>query len=71
MSQSPAHEIPTYEIHLRGRLDRTWEERLGLEMARAGDRTVLLGALDQSALHRVLRQLADLGLVVDSARRLP
>jgi len=60
-----------YEIEVRGHLDDHWGDLLGLELARSGNHTLMKGALDQAALHRVFRQIADLGLVVDGLRRPP
>ena len=55
-----------YEIRVRGHLDSGWGDVLGLELTRQRGRTVMVGALDQAALHGVLRQIADLGLVLES-----
>ncbi len=62
-------EGANYEIQVRGHLDSGWGEVLDLELSRTGDRTVMVGSLDQAALHRVLRQIADLGLVLESVVR--
>lgn len=56
----------TYEIRIRGVLDPGWAEGLGLRLQRAGDRSVLTGPMDQAALHGALRQLADLGVTLES-----
>jgi hypothetical protein len=58
-------EPSRYEIRLAGRLDRrwaTWFDGMTLDQAEDGS-TVLTGeALDQAALHGVLRKVRDLGL---------
>ena len=68
--QEPAADSSAvYELRVRGQLDPAWGEVFELELTLSGDRTRLVGALDQSALHRVLRQIADLGLVLESLER--
>ena len=58
----------TYEIKVPGTLDVNWSDWLGkmtLTVEREGDDppvTILTGALDQAALHGVLRRLYALGL---------
>ena len=54
-----------YEIRLEGRLDHRWAAWFdGMTLVHAGDGNTLLtgAALDQAALHGVLRQIRDLGL---------
>lgn len=61
-----------YEI----RIDGIWGERcsdwFGLEVSNEGDETILSGKIaDQSALHRVLDKVRDLGLSLTSVKRTP
>jgi hypothetical protein len=61
----------TYEIRIRSELDDGWSDWFtGLRRVsrHAGD-TVLVGSLDQPALHAVLRRIRDLGLTLVSVRR--
>ena len=54
-----------YEIRLGGHLATRWESSFdGFTLTRSADGTTLLTgiAVDQAALHGVLRQVADLGL---------
>lgn len=61
-----------YEIHISPGLDRTWSDWFdGLQVERISDtRTRLAGPVaDQAALHGVLNQIRDLGLVIISVAR--
>ena len=58
-----------YQIKVEGHLDGGWSERLGgMEITHdEGGYTLLTGViLDQAALHGVLAQIRDLGLVLVS-----
>ena len=58
----------TYQIKLPGELDESWTDwngRMTVTVERKGDGppvTTLTGALDQAALHSLLRRLYSLGL---------
>ncbi len=62
-----------FEITVRAVLDQRWQDWFpgvsSCEGAR-GELTVLVGDLDQAALHGVLQQLADLGVPLVSVREL-
>lgn len=63
-----------YEIRVKGHLDDRWAGVFpGVEIRRDADgTTVLVGdALDQSALHGVLKRVRDLGLPLLSVVRSP
>jgi hypothetical protein len=53
-----------YQIRITGRLDPSWAEWFeGLEITSDGGETLLTGrAIDQAALHGLLRRVRDLGL---------
>jgi hypothetical protein len=58
-----------YEIRLRGELDDCWNEWFeGFTLTTAGDGTSTLTgrALDQAALHGLLRRVGDLGVTLIS-----
>ena len=60
-----------YQIRIEGRLGRQtagWFE--GLELEHQATETVLVGRLDQAALHGVLARIRDLGLVLIAVRRI-
>ena len=61
----------SYEIRLQGRLDPRWAGRFdGMTLTTGDGITVLTGAVvDQAALHGLLHQLRDIGLVLVSVRR--
>lgn len=60
-----------YEIRLKGHLASRWASSFdGMTLSRHDDGTTLLaGAIDQAALHGVLRTLRDLGLPLLSVTR--
>ncbi len=61
------------EITVRGILDERWQDWFPGVTLREGARaelTVLVGDLDQAALHGVLQQLTDLGVPLVSVREL-
>ncbi len=62
-----------YEIRLQGRLDARWSARFeGMTLTTDDGFTLLEGSLvDQAALHGVLQQLRDTGLVLVSVARVP
>ena len=62
-----------YEIRIGGRLDPRWAAWFdGMTLARADDGTTVLtgSALDQAALHGVLRKVRNLGLPLLTVARL-
>ncbi len=62
-----------FEITVRGILDERWQDWFpGVTSCEGvrGELTVLVGDLDQAALHGVLQQLADLGVPLVSVREL-
>ncbi len=66
-------ESCTYRIHIKGRLDRKWEDWLGgFEITYTNGDTLLQGTVpDQAALHGILTKINDLGLLLLSVDRLP
>jgi hypothetical protein len=63
------HEAGQYEIRLQGHLDARWSAWFdGMTLTRADDGTTLLNGpvVDQAALHGLLHQLRDIGLVLVS-----
>lgn len=53
-----------YEIRIRSELDDAWADWFAgpARLSRDGGDTVLVGMLDQPALHAALRRIRDLGL---------
>jgi hypothetical protein len=66
-----SHRAVCYQIRVSGELDEGWSEWFaGLRVAtREGD-TLLVGPMDQAALHAALRRVRDLGLPLISVSRL-
>ena len=61
----------TYEIRIAGRLDETTRPLFaGLEVRYRDDATLIIGQLDQAALHGVLEMIRSLGLDLLAARRI-
>jgi hypothetical protein len=62
-----------YQICLEGVLEERWLRWFeGLEFqAGAGDRTIIRGEFDQSALHGLFNRIRDLGLTLISVQRHP
>ncbi len=62
----------TYEIRVEGLIDRLWADWFeGMSIDYENDaETILLGELDQTALHGVLNRIRDLGLVLISVKRI-
>lgn len=58
----------SYEIRLQGRLDPRWSSRFdGMTLTTRDGFTLLTGpVVDQAALHGLLHQLRDIGLVLVS-----
>ena len=59
-----------YEIRLKGHLDARWADRFeGLSFTHASDGTTILAGpvVDQAALHSLLRNVRDLGLLLKEA----
>ena len=61
-----------YEIRVQGVLDGRWTAWFeGMQLLGDGSQTIISGPLaDQAALHGVLNKVRDLGLVLNSVRRL-
>ena len=61
-----------YEIRVQGVLDGRWTAWFeGMQLVSDGSQTIISGPLaDQAALHGVLNKVCDLGLVLNSVRRL-
>jgi hypothetical protein len=60
-----------YEIRIAGRLDETTRPLFaGLEVRYRDDATLIIGQLDQAALHGVLEMIWSLGLDLLAARRI-
>ena len=61
-----------YEVRVRGHLGETIRHAfVDLRVQTRGKDTVVVGALDQSALHGVLARIESLGLELVEVRRLP
>lgn len=71
--QLPAQPMPeTYEIRLRGHLDKNWAARLDVpHLSHEIDGTTVMRgiAADQAALHGLLQRIRDLGLPLVSVIR--
>lgn len=68
-SSDDRHEARRYEIRLKGRLDNSWADWLGVtSLTHGSDGTTLLGGpvADQAALHGLLQKLRDLGVTLIS-----
>ena len=64
-----AHELPIYEIRVKGRLGSGWGAWFGgLDISSGSDGTTVIRGpvVDQAALHGLLQQLRDVGLVLES-----
>jgi hypothetical protein len=64
-NSSPAGDTDRYRITVRGRLDHRWSAWFdGLVLGRQPDGTTVIEteAVDQAALHGLLRQVRDAGL---------
>ena len=70
---SPDGDTDRYQIRVRGRLDDRWSAWFdGLLVAQGPDGTTLIEAeaVDQAALHGLLRQVRDAGLALISVTRI-
>jgi len=66
-------DIHRYEIRVRGRLDdrrSAWFDGLPLAPGANGTTLIETGAVDQAALHGLLRQVRDAGLPLISVTRI-
>jgi hypothetical protein len=64
-SAGHSHDPGRYEIRVRGHLDARWAAWFdGMTLSHDGDGTTLIHgpAVDQAALHGLLRKVRDLGL---------
>lgn len=69
---SPEGDTNRYEIRVRGRLDArwsTWFDGLVLTPQPDGTTLIVAAAIDQAALHGLLRQVRDAGLGLLSVTR--
>jgi hypothetical protein len=70
-TEHSAEETPIYCIQVKGHLRAEWAGWFGdmaITLAESGD-TLLTGALDQAALHGLLRKVRDLGLPLLAVNR--
>jgi hypothetical protein len=68
------HQNGTYDIRLRGHLDLSWADRLGVEaLVHEADGITLMRAVaaDQAALHGLLQRVRDLGVPLISVIHVP
>lgn len=68
----PRSNSASYQIRVKGEIDERWLRRfdgLAIQIDPEGE-TVILGALDQSALHGVLDRIRDLGLELISVQQI-
>jgi hypothetical protein len=64
MAEGANGDRAPYEIRIRSELGDAWSDWFGglSRLSRRDGDTVLVGTLDQAALHAVLRRVRDLGL---------
>jgi len=63
--------LPTYEIRIAGRVDKTTLALFaGLPVHERDETTVITGQFDQAALHGMLEMIRSLGLDLLEARRI-
>ena len=58
-----------YEVRIKGHLDPRWAdwfEGLNITLEKNGDTVLTSPALDQAALHRLLKKVRDLGMTLRS-----
>lgn len=70
--QTEPQQPTIYQIRLKGHLGRQWTawfEGLTITLERNGE-TLLTGAVDQAALHGLLRKVRDLGMPLLSVIRI-
>lgn len=74
MTEQPTrHDNSPYEIRIRGHLEARWATTLGVSrLTRVIDGTTVLhsDAMDQAALHGLLRRVRDLNLPLISVTRI-
>lgn len=62
-----------YQIRLKGHLDGGWKDWFGgvtIVLEEGGDTLLTCRVVDQSALHGLLRQVRDLGMLLVSVNRM-
>ncbi len=71
-SEQRFDESSTYRIHIKGRLDRKWEDWFGgFEITYTNGDTLLQRTVpDQAALHGILTKVNGLGLTLISVNRM-
>jgi hypothetical protein len=71
-SNEDLHEPQTYEIRIQGHLTDRWAHwfpGLTITLEDGGDTLLIAPAIDQAALHGLLRKVRDLGMPLISVNR--